>query len=278
MKRLFVVLLMLVAITTAEATEKFRYKFAKGDSIDYSISIDSRFYFPELGGLASLLNLEGTSQNIEIMTELAIDSVDVDGRASVRAVFRNISMVAVAGDSVFTDDGSSWGAINPGSEYNLIIDPDGEIIDAIGPDSVAVRQGVELMQRLFTVFPDVAIEEGYRWSDSLTFDVEVAQGKSVEISCQITYIYVGKDSDLGGIRHRFDYTVGGVSDDGGDLRLTGDGFFYFDENGGRITENSGAYNIDALIGLAAFGLPQGFGNGIRVNIKSDVLIKSTNER
>lgn len=283
-KIIFVFLFSSVFVAITDASEKFRYNFEENDTLIYTVNINNEFNFPGLGNLASLLNLEGMSQHIDIIVEISVETINSDASANIKAVFRKISMVTITGDRIFTDDGSSWGAVKPGSEYKLVIAPDGRIIDYSGPDSIKAKQGIQIVQRFFPVFPESPIENGHQWTDSLNFELKLPGGKPAEILSQIAYSYIGIDLETGkGVdnnekNHRFDFNINTVSNDTSHLQLSGKGYFYFDNYAGRIVETSGDYTIDALIDLATFGLPEGLGNGVPVNIKSEVRIKLKDEQ
>ncbi len=255
------------------AGELFRYDFSRNDALSYKISINSKIEFSELGGLAQLLNINKINHNVYIDTDLEVESIDSDGNALIKAVFRKISMIAIIGDSVFTDDGSNWGALKTGSEYKFTMAPNGEIIDAYGQDSLMTRQGGQLLQRFFPVFPENAVEPGHTWSDSLNFEVEMSGNQPVEVLSQIAYYYIGNENGGDSSWHYFEFSINGSSLNQKSIVLSGEGFFYFDINRGKIIENSGDLAIDALLDLAAFGLPAGLGSGVPASIQSEIEIK-----
>lgn len=280
-KIIFVFLFFSVFVAVTDASEKFRYNFKENDTLIYAVNINNKFNFPGLGSLASLLNLEGMSQHIDIVVEVLVETVNSDVSADIKVVFGKISMVTITGDRIFTDDGSSWGAVKPGSEYRLVIAPDGRIINYSGPDSITAKQAIQMVQSFFPVFPKSAIENGHQWTDSLNFELELPEKKSAEILSQIAYSYSGtepKDADIKKKNHRFDYNINSVSNDTSYLHLSGKGYFYFDNNKGRITESSGDYITNGLVDLAIFGLPVGLGDGVLVNVKSEVRIKLQDEQ
>ncbi|MCP4584032.1 MAG: hypothetical protein GY839_20665 [candidate division Zixibacteria bacterium] len=261
--------MILVAFSIASAGESFKYKFEPDEVLAYAITIDSDLEIRELGSLAQLLSLDRIKHNVEIEVDLLIESVSSDGEATIRAIFRRISMITVAGDSAYVDDGSSWGAIKPGSEYNYIVSPRGKIIDFFGPDSVAARQATQMIERFFPVFPNEPIDSNYSWSDSIGFELEFPGEQPSEIIAQMTYMYAGKKA---GGNHHFDFEATGSTNDSRNVQLSGEGIIIFDNRIGQLLENSGDFVIDAEISLAAFGLPSGLGT-VPINIMSKIDIK-----
>lgn len=285
LKKIIVVFLSFsIFMTGARASQEFKYNFIENDTFVYTVKINNKFDFPSLGNLAKLLNLEGMSQHINIVVEILVENINPDASANIKAVFSKIVMTTVMGNRVFTDDGSSWGTVKPGSEYRIVIAPDGRIIDLSVTDSIVTEQEAQMVQGFFPVFPKRGIEKGYRWSDSLNLKLNFGRGKPAEISSRIAYSYIGIGIDTGNsvdineANHRFDFNTNGVSDDTSHLQLSGEGYFYFDNKTGRIVETFSDYTINANVDLAAFGIPEGFGNGVPVNIKSEIRIKLKDER
>jgi hypothetical protein len=172
LKRIIIVFLSFsIFMTGARASQEFKYNFIENDTFVYTVKISNRFDFPGLGNLTALLNLEGMSQHINIIIEVSVENINPDTSANIKAVFRKIVMTTVMGNRVFTDDGSSWGALKPGSEYRIVIAPDGRVMDLSGTDSVATEQETQMVQGFFPVFPKRGIEKGYRWTDSLNIKI-----------------------------------------------------------------------------------------------------------
>lgn len=258
--------------SVASAGTKFRYNYQEGTTLRYQVMINSKIKFEQLGSLAQLLNLDNVSNNVEMYVDLNVITVGSEGTALVNVEFSKISMVTVAGDSVFTDNGSNWGAIKPGSMYSIEINKNGEIMNDDQIDSLGGRQAVQLVQRFFPQFPDSEIEPGYEWSDSLDFDLQMPGEKTTEIQSQMSYLYVNK---IVGNGYQFDYQASGKSHDARKIDLQGDGNINFDNKEGQLDENSGNFQIDALLELSSLGFPQGLGT-IPVHIDSNIEIKLNN--
>jgi hypothetical protein len=137
--------LLLLAVQPA-ASETFRYQFNQGDSLPFVLSMDSKLSFKNLGSLAQLLNLEEITHSAYLGGEMYVTEADPDDGASLDVEFQQVSIVMVAGDSVYTDNGSSWGAIGPGSRYGFDISEIGEMTDFYGPDTLIARQGAEIFR------------------------------------------------------------------------------------------------------------------------------------
>ncbi len=267
--RILIVFLCLLLISAAYAGETFRYKYKVNEILPYTITIDSYLEIHELGSLAELLNLDKMKHNVNIQVDLITKSVGSDGLATIEAVFRKISIVIVAGDSAFTDNGEKWGALKPGSSYDYTVSPRGKIVAFTGGDSVAARQGKEMIQRFFPVLPEKAIGTQYKWTDSLNYEIEMPGEMPSEILARMNYTYVDKENKNS---HKFIFSADGASSGEENIRLTGEGFFYLENSAGRLLENTGDFVIDADVNLAAFGLPSGLGS-VPVNIKSKIDIK-----
>jgi len=264
-----IVFLCLILISSVYAGETFRYKYKADEILPYTITIDSDLEIRELGSLAQLLNLDKMKHNANIKIDLMIKSINKEGLTTIRAVFRHISIVMIAGDSVFTDNGDSWGALKPGSSYEYTVSPRGEIIAFAGSDSAAARQGKDMIQRFFPVFPEQAIDPDYQWTDSLNYEIEMPGETPSEILARMIYTYIGKENKN---IHIFIFSANGASSGEESIRLSGEGRFNFENSSGRLLENSGDFVIDADVNLAAFGLPSGLGS-VPVNIKSKIDIK-----
>jgi len=261
--------LCLLMISSVYAGEIFRYKYKVNEILPYTITIDSDLEIHELGSLAQLLNLDKVKHNVNIQIDLMTTSINNEGLATIKAVFRHISIVMIAGDSVFTDNGEKWGALKPGSSYEYIVSRRGEIITFSGSDSVAARQGKEMIQRFFPVFPEKSIDADYQWTDSLNYEIEMPGEMPAEILARMNYTYIGKEMEKS---HKFIFSADGASSGESNIRLSGEGSFNFENSPGRLLENSGNFVIDAEVNLAAFGLPSALGS-VPVNIKSKIDIK-----
>ena len=258
--------------------ETFRYRFSQGDSLPFGVSINSKLSFRNLGSLAQLLNLEEITHSAYLGGEMYVTEADPDGGASLDVEFQKVSIIMVAGDSVYTDNGSSWGAIAPGSRYGFDISDLGEMTDFFGPDTMIARQGSEIFQRFFPVFPADDIETGYQWQDSLQFALQLQGMEPISIFAQISYSYAGPESANGSQYQRIEYIISGSSFDKSDLQLDGDGYLYFDQAAAYVRYNSADIDMSALIDLAVFGLPAGMGRGTPVEIKSAIELKLGDEQ
>ncbi|MCD6161800.1 MAG: hypothetical protein J7K40_05230 [candidate division Zixibacteria bacterium] len=274
---IIILLAVLFLFQISDADEKFRYNFTENDTSNYTIKIDSRIEFTEHKSLAQLFNIDNITHNIIIKIELITESVMPDKNAKIKAVFRKISAVMIAGDSVFVDDGSNWGAAKPGSEYVFIITPRGEIVDFFGKDTTAAQQGALTTKLFFPTYPDDAINEGYNWDDSLSFKFEMQKNKLTEIQSQFEYLYNSKGIGEYDNYYHFSFTIDGLSTDKL-ISLNGGGEFYTDNANKRIIKNSGDFDIDAFLSLSAFGFPEGIGNDIPVNIQSKIEIELDEDR
>jgi hypothetical protein len=205
----FLIISLLLLIVRPAASETFRYQFNQGDSLPFSLTLDSKMNFKNLGNLAQLLNLEDITHNAYIGGEMYVTEADPDDGASLDVEFQQVSIVMVAGDSVYTDNGSSWGAIGPGSRYGFDISELGEMTDFYGPDTLIARQGSEIFQRFFPVFPQEDIGIGYQWQDSLQFDLQLQGIEPISIFAEIDYSYMGPESVNGKQYQRFEYEISG---------------------------------------------------------------------
>ena len=282
-KIILVTLAFYVFVTGARASQEFKYNFIENDTLAYTVKVNNKFDFHSLGNLAKLLNIEGMSQHINIVVDVSVESINPDASADIKLVFRKIVMTTVMGNRVLTDDGSSWGAVKPGSEYKVVIAPDGRVIglSRMGPNDTEDK--TQIGQVFFPIFPKGEIEKGYRWSDSLNFKFNLSREGSTEISSQITYSYIGVDIkaengiDISEANHRFDFNMNGVSDDTSSLQISGGGYFYFDKDAGRIIELSGDFSIRGIVDLVTFGIPEGLGGSVPVIIESEIRIKLKDE-
>jgi len=274
---IIIILFFLFIVSASLADELFRYSFSENDTLNYSIDITSKIKFGEFESLARLLNIDNFTHSVNMDVALMTESLHSNNNAIVKAVFRKISLVIIAGDSVFTDDGSSWGAVKPGSEYKFEITPKGEITDFNGPDSITARQGIQMIQRFFPVFPEDAVSEGYRWNDSVSFEIGMPENEPVEMLSQMMYLYDGKGSYNDMSVHNFKFTANGVSGDSS-VELSGEGLFNFNKAHGRIVNNSADFLINANVDPSVFGLPVKIESGIPISLESKVEIKLNNGR
>jgi len=267
------IMTLLLLMMRPVMAETFRYQFAQGDSLPFELSLNSQLSFKNLGSLAQLLNMEGLSHNAYLGGEMYITEAEPEVGASIDVEFQNVSIVMIAGDSVYIDNGSSWGAIRPGSRYGFDISELGEITDFYGPDTLIANQGSRIFQRFFPVFPVEDIGIGYQWQDSLQFDLQLRGMEPITIFARIDYTFAGSDSIGYNICQRFDFTISGSSFDKSDLQLSGNGFFYFDRAAGYVRQNNARLEISALVDLAAFGMPAGLGRGAPVEIDSELKLR-----
>lgn len=274
---IIIFLTCLFLFQTCAAGEKFRYIFSENDTLDYTIKINSRIEFKEHKSLAQLFNLDNMTHDVNIKIELITESVTADKNASIKAIFRQISSVMIAGDSVFIDDGSKWGALKPGSEYVFIITPRGEIIDFYGEDTTVARQGMKTIKLFFPTFPKDAINENYSWDDSLNFEFQTQKNKLTEIHSQIAYVYKGIGADNFNNSYHFGFTADGISSDKL-VSINGDAEFYINKTNSWIIQSSGDFNIDALLSLSDFGFSEGIGSNIPINIQSKLEIEPDENR
>jgi len=270
--KIIVIPFYLFVVSTSMADELFRYNFSENDTLNYSINIVSKIKFGEFENLARLLNIDNMTHSLNMDVVLVTESIFSDNSAVVKAVFRKISLVIITGDKVSTDDGSNWGSIKPGSEYSFVITPEGEITDFYGPDTIMTRQGIQMIQRFFPVFPESAVSEGFSWNDSVILEIEMPGKEPVEILSQMTYLYDGKGSYENIDVHNFEFTSNGIAADSS-VELSGQGLFNFNKVRGRIVNNSADFLINASVDPSAFGFPVKIKSGIPINLESKVEVR-----
>lgn len=249
------------------AGEVFRYRFEKGDSLDYRIIIKSDLTFPELGNLVQLVNLDRLTHEVELDVSLVAVSFIPGDKAVIKVVFSRISSVTVAGDSAYVDQRSDWGKIKTGSEYIVGVSDRGEIKYLGRSDSVRAGQVIQTMQRFFPVFPRESIELYHSWRDSVNFELEMPDQVPEEILSSMLYTYYGLSDGSGSAE--FGFRAEGRSLEPGTIRLNGDGVIGFDNRQGKLLANDGDFVIDADVNLSVFGLPAALGT-TRVHIESEI--------
>jgi len=189
----------------------------------------------------------------------------------MKATFRRASLVLIAGDSVYTDNGEGWGIYKPGSEYSFMITTAGELYDFLGPDSLLSAQNADMMQRFFPLLPANSIEDGHIWDETMKFDLLLTGRPPVEVTALIRYVYRGRaDSDRQDT-FRFDYNVEGMAADSS-AHLAGSGSILFDNRRGLQLENTGDFIINAVLDVSMFGIPIKIKSGVPVEINSRIRI------
>jgi hypothetical protein len=204
-------------------------------------------------------------------------AVKSNGNFQIKVLFKRISMIMIAGDSVYIDNGENWGAVKPGSAYEIELTPRGQYVGVNSGDTVGARQVVQMVQRFFPVMPDKSIDPNYSWSDSVSFEIELPNQPPVMIFTNMTYGYTGLDSDDNQGHANFIYDATGNSNSEDQITLTGNGDLTFDNRRGRVVDNNGQFVLDAEVSLSMFGLPAGMG-ATPVNIDSQIKIKLNHAR
>jgi hypothetical protein len=266
-----------MSASQVNASEVFRYDFAGNDTLHYAVSIDSDLQFHELGSLAELLKIDKIKHNIEMDVDLSRVSSGPDGNAIVRLVFKRISMIMIAGDSVFVDNGENWGVVKPGSRYDIEITPRGYLVRLVSKDTTGSRQVLQMVQRFFPVMPEAAIDSGYTWADSVNFDIELPNQPLQTIFTGISYSYNGNDLNTESGLYKFDYKASGKSEGEDQIDLAGEGSIDFNNGEERLQENSGQFALSADVSLAIFGLPAGMGT-TPVDIDSKIKIHLNDDK
>jgi hypothetical protein len=280
MKKITITLSLIIILSLAQslqAKDLFRYNYAKGDTLSYAISIISDLRFNELGNLAALLNIEKIMHNVEMDVDLIGKAVKSNGNFQIKVLFKRISMVMIAGDSVYVDNGENWGAIKPGSAYEIELTSRGRYVGVNSGDTVGARQVVQMVQRFFPVMPDKSIDPNYSWSDSVSFEVELPNQPPAMIFTNMTYDYTGSVVDNNQGHANFNYDATGNSNSEDQITLAGNGDLTFDNKRGRVVDNNGQFVLDAEVNLSMFGLPAGMGS-TPVNIDSQIKIKLNHAR
>ena len=267
--------ILLLSGPSLEAGETFRYRYGAGDTISYSITIDSIVKLRKPNELAAMLGLENARNLVNVDIDLVVESVSKDGRASMQGIVKRANMQTIVGMNVYTEDGSSMGGMKPGTRYKFEVTPQGEISRFVGGDSITASQGQQLIQRFFPVFPAAAIDIGYVWSDSQAFSLELPGRGPTQINSVVTYKYSGlqdlSEEASGGNLPKFTFDAEGNSETE-PISLSGSGDVLFDRRAGRVVKNSGEFGINADMDLAAFGVPQDMSQRIPVHIQSKIEI------
>jgi hypothetical protein len=265
---------MIISTSQSIAGDVFQYKFTR-DSTRYNLAIDSDLRFPQLEGLAQLLNIDSLKNKFDMEIDLLVKSRKGDEGSIVNVKFKQIRSVNIVGDSVFADDNVGWGRIKPGSEFLLLIFANGEITLLNKVNLIAGQQVIDMMQRFMPVFPSEPVETGNIWADTIGFDLELPGQDITRIETSAEYHYLASDEKQG--IHTFDYVLDNIPDDNQRLTVDGSGRFNFDNKQGLVLENRGRLTIDAEISLSVFGLPEVLGT-TPVHVESEIeLVFNSNE-
>jgi hypothetical protein len=271
MKRILAIIFFLCVVASpASGGQIFRYRFAAAETLRYRFTLDSQLKLLEYQNLARMFNIDKLRHNVQIDLEL-IPMGNESGKVSVTATIDRVSSVLIAGDSVYVNDGSTWGELQPGSRYHFKITPRGEISDFQGPDTAMSEQEIQLIQQFFPVFPDKGITEEASWSDSSSLIFVKPDGQPVQLGAYRYDRYIGAEAKSKADIHDFKFRINGIADDS-TITLGGEGDFVFDNGRGRLIETSAFLNTETAIDPAAFGLPSGLGSGVPVEIKSNLTV------
>lgn len=268
-KNISLLIIIVIAITATSqsiAGEVFRYKFIN-DFTRFNLMIESNLQFPQLEGLAQLLNIDSLKNEFDMDIDMQVKTRQGEGSAIEKIKFTRINSKLIVGDSVFTDDLAGWGNVNTGSEFMILISSQGEIKLLNKVNIKAGNQVVDMIQRFMPVFPDKSIKEEYTWSDTIGFDLELPEQEVKQIETVVEYTYLNNDKTKN--VQRFEYMLYNAPDDSSSIILSGSGYLIFSNEKGVILENNGNITIDTEINLSMFGLPEMLG-ATPVHIDSEI--------
>lgn len=274
MKFSIVFIICLLAISVS--AERFNYVFVDKDTLSYTLTADSRVDLNRLGAIAAILQITNLSQNTYIAADLTRESADKSGDNSLKALFRQVSLVMIKNDSITTSNGSNWGGIKPGAIHRFTIGPNGKIRPLVSKNGQLNAGMIALWQFLFPIFPSHAIDKENSWSDTIKFPLQMSGVAPSDVICKINYTYIGKDTKAPGSVERFDYTLEGSSPQNKNLHISGVGHIRFDRQKGQLLENSCDFDMQGMVDLTTMGLPAELNSSLPILIKSKATAKLQN--
>jgi hypothetical protein len=276
LKLRFSTVLFICILTISVSAEQFGYAFSDKDTLSYTLSADSRVDLTKLGVIATILQITNLSQNTYIAADITRESVSKSGVNSIKALFRQVSLVMIKNDSISTSDGSNWGEIKPGAIHRFSITADGDIQKAPSDGGQLNSSMIAFWQFLFPKFAGASIEKGSIWVDTIKFPLQMAGVAPTEVLCRLIFTSAGKDTKAAGSVAKIDYTLEGSSAQNKNLYISGVGYIRFDRKKGRLLENSCDFEMRGMIDLTTMGLPAELNSSLPLLIKSKATAKLQN--
>jgi hypothetical protein len=258
------------------SAERISYTFSEKDTLSYTLSADSHVDLQKLGAIAAILQITNLSQNTYIAADLTREAANKNGDSSLKALFRQVSLVMIKNDSVTTSNGSSWGGIRPGSIHRFGLATNGKVSPIPGKTGQLNASAIALWQFLFPLFPAKSIDKEDTWADTIKFPLQISGMAPSEVVCKINYTYVGKDSKSPAGVDRVDYTLEGNSLQNKNLRISGVGFIRFNKTKGQLIENNCDFDMQGMVDLTTLGLPAELNSSLPILIKSKASAKLQN--
>jgi hypothetical protein len=276
--RRLIVLLLIIGLPVMAEAEKFKYAFAKNDTLTYTINANSHVDLSKVATIATVLQITNLSQNTYLGADLTVESLGKDGEAAIKSLFRQVSLVMIKNDSIQTSNGSNWGGLKQGTIHNFRINPAGEIQSAATRPGTFDSQMITFWQMVLPAIPARSLDKGESWIDSVSFPLEISGMVPARVVCKMNYTYAGRDATPGKGHDRFDYTIEGSSAQNRNLHILGKGYFQFDKSAGRLLTNNCDFEMQGMIDLAQLGLPAELNASLPLAVKTQAIIKLQNEK
>jgi len=267
---LITLIITLSISVNAVAGEILRYNFPVGQTLPYTVSVNSDLKLVDLGDLAKLLNITKIKHNVEMDADLTATSIARNGHYILRVAVTRVSMVMIIGDSILTDNGEKWGGVKPGTVYEIEITDRGQIV-GLNRNTQKLPQIIQVMQKLFPIMPETAISPGYQWTDASSFEAEFIPKTPQAINSSIDYMFSGLSENYQNSCD-INYRATGASSTVNNFSFNGDGLLTFNKAKGQLTRNFGKFAIDARIDFSVLNMPANWGS-TPVHIDSDIKVK-----
>jgi len=275
-KMMFSIALIICSMAIGSSAERINYRFSDKDTLSYTLSADSRVDLNKLGAIAAILQITNLSQNTYIAADLTREAAGKSGDSSIKALFRQVSLVMIKNDSVTTSNGSNWGGIKPGGIHRFTMAANGKIQPTAAKIGQLNSSMIALWQFLFPLFPDHPIETESNWVDTIKFPLQMAGVAPTEVVCKLTYTYIGKDTKEASSAQKINYSLEGSSPQNKNLHISGVGHIRFDNKKGRLLENNCDFEMQGMVDLTTMGLPAELNSSLPLLIKSKATAKLQN--
>jgi hypothetical protein len=272
MKFVFIICMLPVLVSA----ERLGYTFTQKDTLSYTLSADSRVDLEKLGAIAAILQITNLSQNTYIAADLTSESSNKTGENSIKALFRQVSLVMIKNDSVTTSNGSNWGGIKPGSIHRFTVAQNGKVRPVAAKSGQLNSSMIALWQFLLPMFPSRSIDKEDNWADTIKFPLQISGMAQSEVVCKLNYTYIGKDSKSPSAIDRIDYTLEGNSAQNKNLHISGVGHIRFNRAKGQLVENNCDFEMQGMVDLTTMGLPAALNSSLPILIKSKATAKLQN--
>ena len=272
-----IILLLICFLPGYAMAEKFKYVFNKSDTLSYTVAANSHVDLTKIGAIAAVFQITNLSQNTFLGVDLTVESLTKNSEATIKALFKQVSLVMIKNDSVMTSDGSNWGGLKQGTIHNFAINPEGRIQPLAAKSGAVNPDMLILWQILLPQLPTRSINKGESWVDSVVFPLAITGMPPARVVCKMNYTYFGNESNNSKRFDRFDYTIEGTSAQNKSIHISGKGLVQFDNETGKLFANNCEFEMQGAIDLALLGLPAELNASLPLTVKTQATVKLQNE-